>query len=189
MLRLPDNLESSAADISALMSGFFIFRIPFQSFLPGSSRIVSVVPVSGGRNLARPGRDSTRPLHLACRILRPEFDHDLKSVLIRQSDFPMARSEKSLRICEKGHRYYKSSECPTCPVCSEDSRPTDGFLSRLSSPARSALQHYLGIDSLEKLSTYSEKEILSLHGIGKASMPVLREALAEEGLSFREKNE
>jgi hypothetical protein len=37
---------------------------------------------------------------------------------------------------------------------------------------------------LKKLSTYTEKDILKLHGMGKASMPVLKKALAEEGLSF-----
>ncbi len=23
----------------------------------------------------------------------------------------------TLRVCPKGHKYYKSSDCPTCPVC------------------------------------------------------------------------
>jgi hypothetical protein len=23
----------------------------------------------------------------------------------------------TLRICDKGHQYYKSSDCPICPVC------------------------------------------------------------------------
>ena len=41
----------------------------------------------------------------------------------------MAKSEKNLRTCKKGHQYYKSSECPTCPVCEEEKRPEKGFLS------------------------------------------------------------
>lgn len=97
----------------------------------------------------------------------------------------METSKKSLRTCEKGHQYYKSTDCPSCPVCEKENRPADGFLSLLSSPARSALVHYLGIDTLEKLSSYSEKEILKLHGMGKASIPILRRALEEEGLKFR----
>jgi predicted RecB family nuclease len=94
-------------------------------------------------------------------------------------------NKKTLRICEKGHRYYKSTECPTCPKCEKEKKPQEGFLSLLSSPARSALVEYLGIDTLEKLAQYSEKEILRLHGMGKASMPILRKALEEKGLSFK----
>ncbi|EOZ97130.1 hypothetical protein A33Q_1778 [Indibacter alkaliphilus LW1] len=96
--------------------------------------------------------------------------------------------QKTLRTCEKGHRYYKSTDCPTCPTCEKENKPKDGFLSLLSSPARSALIEYLGIDTLEKLAKYSEKEILKLHGMGKASLPILRKALAEKGLSFKEES-
>ena len=58
------------------------------------------------------------------------------------------------------------------------------FMSQLSAPARRALEHN-GIESLQQLSAYSEKEILQFHGIGPASIPKLRVALAEEGLSFK----
>lgn len=54
----------------------------------------------------------------------------------------------------------------------------------LSAPARRALEHH-GIYTVEKLSKYSEKEILKLHGMGPASMPKLRKALEESGLSFK----
>ena len=100
----------------------------------------------------------------------------------------MATVERTLRTCEKGHTYYKSTDCPTCPTCEQEKKPSEGFLSLLSSPARSALLHYLGIDTLEKLSAYTEKEILKLHGMGKASMPILKQALAEKGLAFKEEN-
>ena len=63
-------------------------------------------------------------------------------------------------------------------------KPKTGFLSLLSSPARNALQHH-GIHTIEELSKYSEKEILKLHGMGYASMPKLRKALEERGLSFK----
>lgn len=96
-------------------------------------------------------------------------------------------SKRTLKICEKGHKFYKSTDCPTCPICEKEKRPTEGFLSRLGSPARNALQHYLGIDTPEKLAQYTEKEILGLHGMGKASMPVLRKVLEENGLSFKQK--
>jgi len=91
----------------------------------------------------------------------------------------------TLRTCEQGHSYYKSSDCPTCPVCEKERKPKEGFLSLLSAPARRALENQ-GITSLQLLSQYSEKEILKLHGIGPSAMPKLRQALEEEGLSFKE---
>ena len=91
---------------------------------------------------------------------------------------------KRLKVCPQGHRYYKSSDCPTCPVCEAGRKPATGFLSLLSAPARRALERE-GIDRLEKLATYSEKEVLSLHGMGKASVPILGAALEEVGLKFR----
>ncbi|WP_096200207.1 RNA polymerase alpha subunit C-terminal domain-containing protein [Bacillus sp. FJAT-45350] len=93
--------------------------------------------------------------------------------------------EKTLKVCEKGHKYFKSSECPSCPTCDNENKPNSGFLSKLSSPARSALVHE-GIDTLQKLSKYTEKEILKIHGIGPASLPTMRKSLEEEGLSFKE---
>ena len=93
-------------------------------------------------------------------------------------------TEKTLRTCEKGHEYYKSSDCPTCPTCEKEKKPKTGFLSLLSSSARNALEHH-GIHTIEELSKYSEKEILKLHGMGPASMPKLRNALEEKGLSFK----
>lgn len=93
-------------------------------------------------------------------------------------------TEKTLRICEKGHRYYKSTDCNTCPKCEQENKPVEGFLARLSSPARNALI-YEGITTLEQLAQHTEKEILKLHGIGPASMPTMRAALEEKGLSFK----
>jgi hypothetical protein len=96
----------------------------------------------------------------------------------------MTSSEKNLRTCNKGHNYYKSSDCPTCPICEQQRKPETGFLSLLSAPARRALENN-GITSLQQLSTFSEKEILQFHGMGPASLPKLRKALENEGLSFR----
>lgn len=94
---------------------------------------------------------------------------------------------KQKRICPNGHTYYKSSDCPTCPQCEAERRPTDGFLALLSAPARRALLN-AGITELIQLASYSEKEILALHGMGKASLPVLREALSREGLAFGDRS-
>lgn len=94
-------------------------------------------------------------------------------------------SEKTLKICPKGHRFYKSSDCPACPICENEQRPETGFLSLLSAPARRALVN-ADIISLTVLTTYTAKQILTLHGIGPSTIPILRAALAKQGLNFKE---
>jgi len=96
----------------------------------------------------------------------------------------MTASNKTLRTCKQGHQYYKSTDCPTCPVCEQERKPQEGFLAILSAPARRALEHN-GITTLAELAKYSEKEILQYHGMGPASLPKLRNALQEAGLSFK----
>jgi len=89
----------------------------------------------------------------------------------------------AIKICEKGHRFEKSSNCPVCPICESEKKPESGFLSMLSAPARRALERE-GILTLENLSTYSPAQLLALHGLGKASIPILEKELKTAGLSF-----
>ena len=96
----------------------------------------------------------------------------------------MTGSEGTIRTCENGHTFEKSSDCPTCPVCEAERAPETGFLSTLSAPARGALEQE-GIDTVRKLSQYRETEILDLHGVGPSSIPTLRTALEEQGLDFK----
>ncbi|MEH7177565.1 RNA polymerase alpha subunit C-terminal domain-containing protein [Neobacillus vireti] len=96
----------------------------------------------------------------------------------------MTTSNKTLRTCDKGHQYYKSSDCPTCPTCEQERKPESGFLSTLSAPARRALESN-GIITLQQLANFSEKEILKFHGMGPASLPKLRSALETKGLAFK----
>lgn len=93
-------------------------------------------------------------------------------------------NSKRLRTCEKGHQYYKSSDCPTCPACEAERQPKASFLSTIPAPARRALESK-GIESLKQLAQYSEKELLELHGMGSSSIPKLKKALATEGLGFK----
>ncbi|MDP1801300.1 MAG: RNA polymerase alpha subunit C-terminal domain-containing protein [Bacteroidota bacterium] len=95
-------------------------------------------------------------------------------------------TKKVLKTCSKGHQYYKSTDCPTCPICEEKRKPENGFLSLLAAPARRALEN-AGIKTVKQLSTYSEKEILELHGIGPGSLPKLRAALKAKKLAFSKK--
>ena len=92
---------------------------------------------------------------------------------------------KRLKTCDQGHTFYKSSDCPTCPICAAENKPESGFLSLLSGPTRGAFEH-AGISTLAKLSKYSEREILKLHGVGPKSLPTLRQALQDAGLTFAE---
>ncbi|MFE4351695.1 RNA polymerase alpha subunit C-terminal domain-containing protein [Peribacillus butanolivorans] len=96
----------------------------------------------------------------------------------------MTTSKKNIRTCNKGHKYYKGSDCPTCPICEQERKPDNGFLSLLSAPARRAMENN-GVTSLQQLSKFSEKEILQFHGMGPASIPKLRTALETNGLSFK----
>lgn len=94
------------------------------------------------------------------------------------------KKEKQLRTCSKGHQYYKSSDCPTCPICEVKRKPKTGILSQISAPARRALEAQ-GISSLKQLSEYSEKEISTLHGMGPKAITILKEALKENNLHFK----
>lgn len=98
----------------------------------------------------------------------------------------MTRSAGTLKTCSQGHRYRKSSDCPTCPICEAERAPRDGFLSEISAPARRALENER-IDTLAKLAGYTEREILRLHGMGPGTIPKLRSALQEAGLAFKPK--
>lgn len=88
-----------------------------------------------------------------------------------------------LKTCSKGHQFYKSSDCPTCPVCEEERKPADGFLSLLSAPARRALEG-AGLTTLKKVSKRSEAEIAKLHGMGPKGVSILKKSLQAAGLSF-----
>ncbi|MDU2241321.1 MAG: RNA polymerase alpha subunit C-terminal domain-containing protein [Paenibacillus sp.] len=96
----------------------------------------------------------------------------------------MTERAKTLRTCPKGHTYYKSSDCPTCPACEQERKPEAGFLLRLSAPARRALEAN-GVTTLEKLAGLSEQEVLQFHGMGPSSLPKLREALHAKGFRFK----
>ena len=94
-------------------------------------------------------------------------------------------SKRILKTCNIGHKFYKSSDCPVCPICEKERKPKDNPLSLIAAPARRALENN-GISTLEQVSCYSEKEIMLFHGMGKSTIPKLRKLLSEKGLAFRE---
>lgn len=97
----------------------------------------------------------------------------------------MTSASKNNRTCKKGHHYFKTSDCPTCPICEADRKPKSGFLAILSAPARRALENK-NINTVKELAKYTEAEILSLHGIGPSSIPKLLDELKKNGLTFKE---
>lgn len=91
---------------------------------------------------------------------------------------------KTQRVCKKGHTYFKSTDCPTCPTCEALKKPSNGFQLVLSAPARRALENN-NIGTLEDLLKWSERDLLTLHGMGPSSIPKLKAALKEKGLQFK----
>ena len=55
---------------------------------------------------------------------------------------------------------------------------------KIGEPAHSALQG-TGIETLEQLALFSEKELLALHGFGSKALGILKETLASLGLSYK----
>ncbi|MBR9860188.1 hypothetical protein GYB22_05465 [bacterium] len=96
----------------------------------------------------------------------------------------LCKAMKSLRICENGHEYYKSSDCPVCPIC-EQSKDGVDFMKKLSKPAQRALLN-ANINTLQELSLWTAKELLDLHGFGPSSIPKLELELKQVGLKFKE---
>ena len=96
----------------------------------------------------------------------------------------MAKFEKSERMYENGHKYFKSSDCPVCPICENGRKPQVSFLSKVSAPTRRALENE-DIKDLEKLSEWTKKDLLNLHVIGPAAIPVLEKELSASGLKFK----
>ncbi len=124
--------------------------------------------------------DKPLPLNLISRIVKFRVNENLEKA--KKKKLIKSKAKNNLRTCSKGHKYYKSSDCR--PVCEKELKPNEGFLSMLSAPARRALENK-GITTLNKLSGYSEEEILKLHGMGPGSIPKLRGALKKLNLSFR----
>ena len=74
--------------------------------------------------------------------------------------------------------------CPKCWSGYYRQKNKGDFPDDLSSPALRALLNEK-IFNLSQLSKYSESQILVLHGMGPGSLPKLRQALEEKGLSFK----
>lgn len=63
---------------------------------------------------------------------------------------------------------------------------TSDLPDKMGAPAERALAN-AGIKNLKQLTRFSEAEIRQLHGVGPHAIGKLRQALAEKGLSFKDK--
>jgi predicted RecB family nuclease len=97
----------------------------------------------------------------------------------------MPQLEKTKRTCKKGHTYFKSSDCPICPVCAAEEQPAHGFLSVVGAPARRALEN-AGIKNIRELSKWNKRDLLKLHGFGPSAIPKLLDELKKNGLTFND---
>lgn len=92
------------------------------------------------------------------------------------------------KTCTNGHVFEKTSDCPVCPSCS-NKEMNEKFVEefpKIGAPAFRALDT-IGVTNLYQLTKYSEEELLALHGFGPKALRLLKEGLAEKGLSFVKK--
>lgn len=65
-----------------------------------------------------------------------------------------------------------------------DVRPVGDLPNEMGKTAPRELQ-LAGIDSLQKVSQHTERELLAIHGVGPKAIHILREALDAKGLRFK----
>jgi uncharacterized protein YdhG (YjbR/CyaY superfamily) len=121
--------------------------------------------------------DKPLPLALIRKIVKYRLRENLDKAAEKER-------KAQLRICKNGHKFYKTSDCPTCPICEQKTKASQGFIPKLSAPATRALLSE-GIKNVSQLANYAEIDILKLHGVGPSALPLMRKALKERGLAFK----
>lgn len=95
-----------------------------------------------------------------------------------------AQPKKAVRTCKNGHQYYKSSDCPTCPICEAKKKPATEWMTNFGAPARRAFEN-AGIKSLKQFAKHSQDEIAELHGIGPNAMSKLKTIMKKQNIDFK----
>jgi len=88
------------------------------------------------------------------------------------------------KVCPKGHEFFKTPGCSSCPRCEAARKPEEGPFAGLAAPARRALEA-AGFTSLAELAQKTEAQVSELHGMGPNAISKLRAVLAKDRLSFR----
>lgn len=95
-------------------------------------------------------------------------------------------SQKSvLHTCKNGHSFSRAGNCTVCPICDKAASKSEKIWTNLSAPARRAL-HANGIDTVEKISTITKRELVSWHGIGPSALRLIEQQMASCGVGFAE---
>lgn len=92
-------------------------------------------------------------------------------------------AEKTQRTCPNGHQYWKSSDCPVCPICEKSRSLGDEWLDKLGAPAKRALAS-AGISCAADFSKFTGNEVADMHGIGPNALAKIKAAMAANGVSF-----
>lgn len=99
----------------------------------------------------------------------------------------MPKKKGTLKVCNRGHKFYRSSDCPVCPKCWAGyykKRHRNDFPKKLAAPALRALIN-AKITRLADLEEHTEAELMELHGMGPNAMSQLKRAMKKEGLKFK----
>ncbi len=109
-----------------------------------------------------------------------------KGVLLRRSPALEEKKKGTRKVCSRGHVFYKSSDCPSCPECwkgAMKNRPVSD-IPKIGAPALRALDA-AGITSLAQLQKFTSEEIANLHGVGPRAIRILHTALKAKKLAFK----
>lgn len=92
---------------------------------------------------------------------------------------------KMLKVCSRGHKFYKSSDCPVCPICWSGfyKKKVQSDFPKTSAPALRALNN-AKIYKLAQLQKWTEKDLLALHGMGPKALGILKLALRKRAMKF-----
>lgn len=91
----------------------------------------------------------------------------------------MTHITKIKKICSRGHVFYKSSDCKTCPTCwhkTDRIKYLSDFPKSLPAPALRAL-HAANIKSLSDVTKWSQSDVAALHGIGPIAIRELKKVI------------
>jgi hypothetical protein len=98
----------------------------------------------------------------------------------------MKKQPGTLKICSRGHKFYKSSDCPVCPICWSGfyrKGLRGDFPDKLGAPALRGLLN-ANIKNLNQLSQRTAEEVKEIHGVGPNAFAKLKAALRAKKLHF-----
>ncbi len=119
--------------------------------------------------------------------LNEPIPYDLISEIVKfrhEENKLKAEAKKVLRTCKNGHQFYKTSDCPTCPICEAQKKPAAEWMANFAAPARRAFEN-AGIKTLKQFAKYTEQEVADLHGMGPGSISKLKPLLKWNNIEFK----